>query len=390
MSYLEKLKESIFIHKKTVNKVHKYIETKYPQNTDSDNDVIIKDTLNRIVCKELGEFEISEKEAIVDCITDKALKEKDKNVTKLDVVEICNEAVDLKDKPLKVIKEWVLKSVEEESTGDVEEFLKEIKGIEYISDSPLREKQKHQEGLLFIPKVKVKKPREIGTFIGEIFSRVSPKMIFSIVKTGFISILIFGFIFFNYNENIGMAENNSELAQEAYMNNITQVYNEYNMAVDIDKIDYDILACHPFLPEHFDYVDVDEVKLKEYLTKRNSLLTDDKYFYDIIKSSKEFNLNPLILFAITGQEQGFVPRTDKNAEKIANNPFNVFVSWRHYNKNLKDSSEIAARTVINLAKGNENDINMFRWINRLYADDPDWYKGVEELFWDMMKYCNLK
>ncbi len=45
-----------------------------------------------------------------------------------------------------------------------------------------------------------------------------------------------------------------------------------------------------------------------------------------------------------------MPKNNKSAKKIANNPFNVFHSWEEYNSNIRDSSRIAARTVFNLLK----------------------------------------
>lgn len=140
------------------------------------------------------------------------------------------------------------------------------------------------------------------------------------------------------------------------------------------------------IPLYFKYVDIDEVKLKKYLKNRNSLLEEEPYFSTIIKSAKEFNLNPLIIFAISGQEQSFVPKHEKHAKKIANNPFNVFHSWMEYNTNIKDSSRIVARTINNLCKDKPVNENPFKWINRQYAEDKNWHKGVEALYNEMLKY----
>lgn len=375
--------------KNTVSKIHKYIDKKYSQNTDSDKDTIIKDALNRVVSKELGSFEISEKEIVVEGITERALNNKDEDVTNYDVVEVCTERVQFQDQSFEVIENWISKNVDE-PIEDIREVLVDIQDIKILQYEPCVENKTHEEELVYTAPEKLEETAEKKSYIRTLMSRVNPKMGYTISKVAFFGAMILAFVLLNYKENVGMAETNSHAAQEAYKKEMLEVYNEYSEAVNGEKVDYDILACHPFLPKYFDYLEVDEVKLKEYLNKRNSLLTEDRYFYDIIKSAKEFNLNPLILFAITGQEQGFVPRTDRDAEKIANNPFNVFVSWKHYNKDLKDSSEIASRTVINLAKGNENNMNVFKWINRLYADDPHWYKGVEHLFWDMMDFCNIK
>lgn len=138
------------------------------------------------------------------------------------------------------------------------------------------------------------------------------------------------------------------------------------------------------LPCYFKYIEIDKEKLKRFLTNKNSLLSEEPYFSSIINSSKEFNLNPLILFAITGQEQSFVPKTGKHSKKIVNNPYNVFHSWMEYNTDIIDSSKIACRTVINLCEDRPQGEDPFQWINRKYAEDKNWYKGVRSIYNDLV------
>jgi len=137
---------------------------------------------------------------------------------------------------------------------------------------------------------------------------------------------------------------------------------------------------HPYLPDYFTYKNIDETKLKTYLKSRNSLLEEEPYFSSIINTAREFDLNPLILFSIAGHEQGFVPKSNPLSSQIANNPFNVFISWQEYNTDIVDSSQIAARTVINLSKDRPDEVDPFQWINRKYAEDQNWWKGVRSIF----------
>lgn len=139
------------------------------------------------------------------------------------------------------------------------------------------------------------------------------------------------------------------------------------------------------LPNYFVYKDINENSLKRYLHSKNSLLEQQPYFSTLIGVAKEFNLNPLILFAITGQEQAFVPADNQYAKKIANNPFNVYHSWQEYNTNLKDAAEIASRTVINLCKDRPINEEPFHWINRKYAEDPKWGEGVLRIYNELEK-----
>jgi len=151
---------------------------------------------------------------------------------------------------------------------------------------------------------------------------------------------------------------------------------EENINIEIEAIKFQ----NNHLLDYFRYKDIDENKLKAYLKSRDSLLEEEPYFSSIINTAQNFDLNPLILFAIAGHEQGFVPKSNPLSNKIVNNPFNVFVSWQEYNTDIIDSSQIAARTVINLSKDRPDEIDPFQWINRKYAEDKNWWKGVRSIF----------
>lgn len=137
------------------------------------------------------------------------------------------------------------------------------------------------------------------------------------------------------------------------------------------------------LHDSFKYREIDRNSLKKYLSTRNSILMEEPYFSTIINISEEFNLNPLLLFAITGQEQSFVPRNHHNAEQIANNPFNVFNSWQKYNTDIEDSTKIASRTVVNLSKDRPPNVDPFIWINRKYSEDKNWSHGVKNIYYHL-------
>lgn len=82
------------------------------------------------------------------------------------------------------------------------------------------------------------------------------------------------------------------------------------------------------LPASLRFKEVNRFKLRGYLEKRDSVLRFEPYFSVIIDTAEDYDLNPLLLFAITGQEQGFVPAGQAGAFEIANNPFNVNHSFR--------------------------------------------------------------
>jgi len=140
------------------------------------------------------------------------------------------------------------------------------------------------------------------------------------------------------------------------------------------------------LPDSFQYKVVNEEALKGYLQTRSSLLMTEPYFSSIINVGRDFNINPILLFAITGQEQGFVPQNQVSAAQIANNPYNVFCSWEDYNTDIIDSSEIACRTIINLSKDKPDSVDTLVWINRKYSADQNWNNGVKTLYDDINKF----
>lgn len=150
-----------------------------------------------------------------------------------------------------------------------------------------------------------------------------------------------------------------------------------------------LLNAH--LPDYFLYKDVNVSNLKDFLNSRNSLLAEEPYLSTILSVSKDFNLNPLVMFAITGQEQSFVPKDSENAYKIANNPFNVYNSWKKHNFNIEDASTIAAITIVNLCKNRPDNMDAFTWVNRKYAEDKGWAKAVRSIFKQLegnVPYCN--
>lgn len=134
------------------------------------------------------------------------------------------------------------------------------------------------------------------------------------------------------------------------------------------------------LPEELKYIEIDKSLLSGWLNSKNSILAEEPYLSSIIETAKQYDINPLFMIAITGQEQGFVPKSQENALRIANNPFNVYESWIGYNTTIDDSSKIAAQTIINLSKGRPKEVHAIQWINEKYAEDKNWWIGVDKIF----------
>ncbi len=140
------------------------------------------------------------------------------------------------------------------------------------------------------------------------------------------------------------------------------------------------LIFHDGLHGEFRFEEVDGKKLRKWLEDRNSMLAEEPYFTAILDTSRKYDIHPVLMFAIVGQEQGFVPRDGAAARRIANNPFNVYGSWEKYNTDIYDSSRLAASTIIESSRNRPAYMNTIRWINRRYAEDPNWWNGVSSLF----------
>lgn len=138
------------------------------------------------------------------------------------------------------------------------------------------------------------------------------------------------------------------------------------------------------LPEELRYAEVDKGKLVDYLNSKDSLLAEEPYLDAIINAAQTYDIHPLFLFAITGQEQAFVPKSHKQAKKIANNPFNVFYSWKDYNTTIHDSARIASETVLKWSRNRPEGKDPIAWINRKYAEDPNWANSVSKIFASMI------
>jgi hypothetical protein len=134
------------------------------------------------------------------------------------------------------------------------------------------------------------------------------------------------------------------------------------------------------MPEQLKYKAIDAAALKKYLKGRDSILAEEPYFGAIVDSAREFDVHPLLLFAITGQEQGFVPKSGKNAEQIANNPFNVGHSWMEYNTSIHKSASIAAAFIAEMGVDRPEGHDPFVWFNKKYAEDQLWSVGVRKIF----------
>lgn len=149
-------------------------------------------------------------------------------------------------------------------------------------------------------------------------------------------------------------------------------------------------------PAALKYQAVNPDTVISYLQHYNSALANTSDVNIIIQAAQTHGVNPLLLFAVTGQEQCFDDTNNDNAADvaaIANNPFNVGGSWQTTNYTLAQSADICANFLAErLSQAPPQGENAVEWINDpsnpnggLYASEndsptPGWWEGVNCFF----------
>ncbi|MBU5591921.1 hypothetical protein KQI89_09090 [Clostridium sp. MSJ-4] len=371
---LDELNKIKVLDKSDIVNIRSYINDKYPENAEKENAIILSDTVDKIIYKRLEGLPDNIKFSVKNHVIKNTLGKDKILITLCDIFQTCITEENIIKSFKNELINWVGLNAKIEITAkDINKHLQSI-GFKDISSSVLMEQELNFEiqghmnnSIEELHGLKDKKLRDI-----------LPNWVTNskhLKRVGYIAIIVIFIIpFYNFSRGLYFTSNKDKEKVDNYV-------------IESDKKE-DVGVNHPnlHLPEYMRYEKVNKEKLKEFLNKRNSLLCTEPYFSTIFSVAKEFNLNPIVLFAITGQEQNFVPKSDKDAEKIANNPFNVFHSWMEYNTDINDASRIASRTVINLSKNREEDKDPFLWIGRKYAEDPRWGKGVRLIFEELTEY----
>lgn len=126
-----------------------------------------------------------------------------------------------------------------------------------------------------------------------------------------------------------------------------------------------------------------------WLDKRDSMLASREILTMIDVAAKTQGVDPYLLIAITGAEQSFVPKTNKYANQIVKNPWNVFGSWKEGKGSeltTKEAAEIAAKTIVKLSKGKPSTASSIAWLSDpenpsgVYATGSNWVKNVTSFY----------
>ncbi|WP_315121725.1 hypothetical protein [uncultured Clostridium sp.] len=378
LSELDKIK---VLDKSDIVNIKSYICKKYPKNAEKENAIILSDTVNKIIYNKLEGLPEHLKLSVKNNVVKNTLCKDKIAITLRDIFETCiAEETIIGDFTDELINWFDLNAKIEITTKDINKYLESIGFKDISEDVPV------EEELYF------ESEEDINDSIGDINGSIEelssskdmkPRKILSnylsnlkkLKRIGCIALMAI-FIIPLYNASRGVHFNKTN-EQEKIENYVVESDKKENISTNYPNL---------HLPKYMRYEDVDKEKLKDFLNKRESLLAKEPYFSTIFSVAEEFNLNPIVLFSITGQEQNFVPKNDKDAYKIANNPFNVFYSWIEYNTDIDDATRIASRTVINLSENRPEDKDPFLWIGRKYAEDKNWGKGVRLIFEELTEY----
>lgn len=320
---------------KDVNRIRSYVHAKYAAAPHETRAEIVADAITRIIYRGLPAFKADVRQRMTATLIRSTVLEQQRPVSRGDILELCR-TLDQQDEEIAApLRQWMDRpsvagaSVDAAASGTAEII-------------PLR-----------------------GTNTAVSVRRRKLFLLYGALSLGLLSaVLMYGWSLHESTSAPALLQPTTD--QQPVENAVQRAVNE--------------------LPSELQYMTVDEERLGAYLNIRNSMLADPEYMDPIIAAAEQFNIHPLLLFAITGQEQAFVPRSHERAEEIVNNPFNVFHSWQQFNTSIKESAEIASRTIVRLSKDKPDHTDPIAWINREYAEDPNWSKGVSSLLRSMTAY----
>lgn len=373
---IESLKNNTIITKENIITLKNYISKKYPNNTSKENSIVFADCINKILDKNMQQFNESYREKLKKSILKNAVNKKSFTVNAADILNECRNFKHENDEFMHNLLNWINTNQKNKITHNglicIIDKLQNNNEIRKPKEEYFHNTQDNMQDEEIIDKncdviiennISCEKQDNIKNYKKALLLSFTLLCVCIIIQGGALlktkshTNPIKSFI--NY---ILYDSNNNHINENTYNNKEKKSVYENN------------------LEKHLKYIDIDTQKLRAWLKNRNSILADEPYLSSILRAAKKYNINPLLLIAITGQEQGFVPRNNKYAKKIVNNPYNVYVSWKEYNTNIEDSSEIVAKTLINLSKDKPENADSIKWINRRYAEDKNWWMGVSKIF----------
>lgn len=432
----DKLKEREYINTANVEAIRRYIRIKYPDSSKEEMSAVFADALHKIIDKRIYQFEEEHRKRIKEKVLKRAVVKEEFSINAAEVFNACLSLKIYDDSYIDSLTSWINKNQdvpvssgkvskllditkqydEEYIDGSIEDVLEQYSeswaedvtiinmGIETeVSQQSDTEEEAEEEAAACVVWEEEYSEDKTAAVLERIL------MLFRAAA----ELIISGFTYVKplLRTALPLAVPVVLVASLLFMdllkdNSIdTLRHQEQGQYIDIRKNQIDryfaleprilqklgspdehkAIALMDDLHEELKYVEIDKKRLKGWLDKKKSLLSDEPYFSAILDTAKDYDIHPLLMFAIAGQEQSFVPRWGNFSGRIANNPFNVYGSWEKYNTNIYDSSRLAAGLIVNSSRGRPAYMNPIRWINRKYAEDQNWWKNVSKLFEQMKK-----
>lgn len=136
----------------------------------------------------------------------------------------------------------------------------------------------------------------------------------------------------------------------------------------------------------YTYLALDYIKIYKYLNEeKNSMLTTSSYLTTLNTLAEEYDTDPLLLIAIIGHEQNFVPMDHPDANMMIKNPYNVYGSWVTFHNSFEESTTICLNTIQTSKDSLPPDTDLIQHLNSTYAEDKEWYKGVQNIYSKLKK-----
>jgi len=400
----DKLKEQVYISGDNVEAIRKYIRIKRPGCTEEQLSGVFADALHRIIDSKLYQFEEKHRKKIKAAVLKKAVE---KSEFSIDASEVFNSCLAVKlheDGYIESLTQWINQNQTiPVSVSQVDKLLANAEQFDaaYIENNLYAlvdefEENRAEDQALSVMETGIDEPAApvvsyVRLISGALDRLRAVKPDRRLVLQVMLLLAIVVVLSFTGLPGYKRIQGLRPPEQGRYADITGDQLDRYISleARMLDKLHgmtgKRVLVLLDGLHEEFRYQEVDQGKLKKWLEHRDSILSEEPYFTAILETSRKYDIHPALMLAIVGQEQDFVPRDGAAARKIANNPFNVYGSWEKYNTDIYDSSSLAASTIIESSRNRPAYMNTIRWINRRYAEDPNWWNGVSSLFAQIKK-----
>ncbi|MBF4693570.1 hypothetical protein [Fusibacter ferrireducens] len=383
---ITQLKQWLILSFSDLLKIKKYIAQKYIKSSQKERARILSNTVHQVLDKHLDGIDQEHKTALKYNVLSHTITQSDCDISKYDIFKSIFELDLSPSDQIMLASDWIDKSTDLNlDASDILEFVVAYSEAHDQQYTPERLPDIHR-ALPQRPYSKAPKHHPFGDFINHYL--LNAEFIITLFIVAIIATTLGSAIVLSKPEpqeiktEIQITRalttiHNPFLAQSLFLMKTVRVKNlphAFEVFIEYEKTEKKV--------EHYHYRPFDFMALKSYLVNvRHSLIGESPYLNQVIYISKLNNIDPLLLIAIIGQEQNFIPIENANRAQIVNNPYNVFYSWKSYNTTLSDSTQIAINTIKNsFDKKDREDMDDIEWLNQTYAEDLNWHKGVKEIY----------